>query len=87
MIERYTRPEMGAVWSESRRIAGWLAVEKLRDGHATSLGAASGVVAGLVARAVLARGVEREQLKWIAFAGVLMVIGIAVSSVFDQRSA
>ncbi|MFP5345656.1 MAG: ammonium transporter [Actinomycetes bacterium] len=28
---------------------GWLAVERLRDGHATSLGAASGVVAGLVA--------------------------------------
>ncbi len=27
---------------------GWLAVERLRDGHATSLGAASGVVAGLV---------------------------------------
>jgi ammonium transporter, Amt family len=28
---------------------GWLIVEKLRDGHATSIGAASGVVAGLVA--------------------------------------
>jgi Amt family ammonium transporter len=28
---------------------GWLLVEKVRDGHATSLGAASGVVAGLVA--------------------------------------
>ena len=28
---------------------GWLAVEKLREGHATSVGAASGVVAGLVA--------------------------------------
>ncbi len=28
---------------------GWLAVERLRDGHATSLGAASGLVAGLVA--------------------------------------
>ncbi len=28
---------------------GWLATEKLRDGHATSLGAASGIVAGLVA--------------------------------------
>ena len=27
---------------------GWLVVEKLRDGHATSLGAASGIVAGLV---------------------------------------
>ncbi|MBB3085818.1 ammonium transporter [Geodermatophilus sabuli] len=30
-------------------ILGWLATEKLRDGHATSLGAASGAVAGLVA--------------------------------------
>jgi Amt family ammonium transporter len=30
-------------------VLGWLLVEKLRDGHATSLGAASGVVAGLVA--------------------------------------
>lgn len=28
---------------------GWLLAERLRDGHATSLGAASGVVAGLVA--------------------------------------
>ena len=28
---------------------GWLAVERIRDGHATSIGAASGVVAGLVA--------------------------------------
>ncbi|MEI2732633.1 MAG: ammonium transporter [Dermatophilaceae bacterium] len=30
-------------------MAGWLITEKLRDGHATSLGAASGIVAGLVA--------------------------------------
>jgi ammonium transporter, Amt family len=28
---------------------GWLATERIRDGHATSLGAASGIVAGLVA--------------------------------------
>lgn len=28
---------------------GWLMTEKIRDGHATSLGAASGIVAGLVA--------------------------------------
>jgi Amt family ammonium transporter len=28
---------------------GWLVVERIRDGHATSIGAASGVVAGLVA--------------------------------------
>ena len=30
-------------------ILGWLGVERVRDGHATSLGAASGAVAGLVA--------------------------------------
>ncbi len=30
-------------------LIGWLITEKLRDGHATSLGAASGAVAGLVA--------------------------------------
>ena len=30
-------------------VIGWLIVERLRDGHATSLGAASGAVAGLVA--------------------------------------
>ncbi len=28
---------------------GWLLVERIRDGHATTLGAASGIVAGLVA--------------------------------------
>ncbi|WP_265444276.1 ammonium transporter [Flexivirga meconopsidis] len=33
----------------SAAMVGWLLVEKLRDGHFTSLGAASGVVAGLVA--------------------------------------
>ncbi len=27
---------------------GWLLTEKIRDGHATTLGAASGIVAGLV---------------------------------------
>ena len=33
----------------SAALIGWLLVEKIRDGHATSLGAASGAVAGLVA--------------------------------------
>ncbi len=28
MIERYTRPEMGEIWSERRKIDAWLAVEK-----------------------------------------------------------
>lgn len=33
----------------SAACCGWLLIERLRDGHATSLGAASGIVAGLVA--------------------------------------
>ncbi|MTD16666.1 ammonium transporter [Nakamurella sp. YIM 132087] len=37
---------------------GWLIVEKIRDGHATSLGAASGVVAGLVAITPAAAAVD-----------------------------
>lgn len=28
MIDRYTRPEMGAIWSEQQRVDTWLAVEK-----------------------------------------------------------
>ena len=27
MIERYTRPEMGAVWTERRKLDAWLQVE------------------------------------------------------------
>ena len=27
MIERYTRPELGAIWSEQRKLETWLAVE------------------------------------------------------------
>lgn len=44
----------GMVWinttaAAAAAIIGWLAVEYFRDGHATSVGAASGIVAGLVA--------------------------------------
>ncbi|MDA3629830.1 ammonium transporter [Saccharopolyspora oryzae] len=35
--------------STSAAMLGWLLVERIRDGHATTLGAASGIVAGLVA--------------------------------------
>ncbi|WP_208006728.1 ammonium transporter [Aeromicrobium phragmitis] len=46
--------ETGLVWinttaATAAAILGWLVVEKIRDGKATSLGAASGIVAGLVA--------------------------------------
>ena len=44
----------GAVWvnttaATAAAMLAWLLVERIRDGHATSVGAASGVVAGLVA--------------------------------------
>jgi ammonium transporter, Amt family len=46
--------ETGLVWLNTTlatcaAVLGWLLIEKIRDGKATSLGAASGVVAGLVA--------------------------------------
>jgi Amt family ammonium transporter len=46
--------ETGLVWVNTMvatcaAMLGWLLIEKIRDGKATSLGAASGVVAGLVA--------------------------------------
>jgi ammonium transporter, Amt family len=53
MIAQFTT-ETGLVWINTTlatcaAMLGWLLVERVRDGHATSLGAASGVVAGLVA--------------------------------------
>ena len=53
MIAQFTT-ETGLVWLNTTlatcaAMIGWLAVERLRDGKGTSLGAASGVVAGLVA--------------------------------------
>ena len=53
MLAQFTT-ETGLVWLNTTlatcaAMLGWLLVEKIRDGKGTSLGAASGVVAGLVA--------------------------------------
>jgi Amt family ammonium transporter len=53
MLAQFTT-ETGLVWLNTTlatcaAMMGWLIVEKIRDGKGTSLGAASGVVAGLVA--------------------------------------
>src|SRR5690606_14983044 len=40
---------MNTFLAASAAMLGWLIVERIRDGHATTLGAASGAVAGLVA--------------------------------------
>ena len=40
---------LNTIGATTAAVLAWLLVEKIRDGHATSLGAASGVVSGLVA--------------------------------------
>ena len=57
----------------------WLLVEKLRDGHATSLGAASGVVAGLVAITPACAAVDASGALFIgALAGVLCALSVGL---------
>jgi Amt family ammonium transporter len=58
---------------------GWLVTEKIRDGHATSLGAASGIVAGLVA--ITPAGSSVSPLGAIALgatAGVLCALAVGL---------
>ena len=57
----------------------WLLVEKMRDGHATSLGAASGVVAGLVAITPACAAVNASGALIIgAVAGVLCALSVGL---------
>lgn len=57
----------------------WLVTEKVRDGHATSLGAASGVVAGLVAITPAAAAVDTWGAIAIgAIAGVLCALAVGL---------
>ncbi|MCR6689622.1 ammonium transporter [Cellulomonas sp.] len=61
----------------------WLATEKVRDGHATSLGAASGVVAGLVAITPAAAAVDTWGALAIgAVAGVLCALAVGLKYKF-----
>ncbi|GAB4000613.1 ammonium transporter [Nocardioides marmoraquaticus] len=65
-------------------VLGWLAVEKLRDGHATSLGAASGVVAGLVAITPSCTAVSPLGAIAIgAIAGVLCALAVGLKYRFN----
>jgi len=57
----------------------WLLVEKIRDGHATSLGAASGVVAGLVAITPACAAVDASGALIIgALAGALCALSVGL---------
>jgi Amt family ammonium transporter len=56
---------------------GWLIVERIKDGHATTLGAASGAVAGLVAITPCSGFVGGTSPIWIGFiAGVVCFLAI-----------
>jgi Amt family ammonium transporter len=58
---------------------GWLIVERIRDHHATSLGAASGVVAGLVAVTPAAAAVDVVGAMFIGLiAGVLCALAVGL---------
>jgi Amt family ammonium transporter len=58
---------------------GWLATERIRDGHATSLGAASGVVAGLVAITPSCSSVTPIGAIFVgAIAGVLCALAVGL---------
>jgi len=62
---------------------GWLAVERLRSGHATTLGAASGAVAGLVAITPCAGFVGSMSAIYIgAIAGGVCMLAVGLKSRF-----
>ena len=64
-------------------IIGWLIVERLRDGHATSLGAASGVVAGLVAITPACAFVDTWGALLIGvFAGIICALAVGLKYKF-----
>lgn len=66
---------------------GWLVVEKLRDGEATSVGAASGIVAGLVAITPACGNVTPIGALWVGIiAGVLaaFAVGLKYKLGFDD---
>ncbi len=66
----------------------WLLVEKLRDGHATTLGAASGAVAGLVAITPCAGFVTTLPAMVIGgLAGVICLLAIRLKTKFGYDDA
>ena len=70
---------MNTFLAASAGMLGWLLVERIRDGHATTLGAASGAVAGLVAITPCAGfvgGLSPIAIGFIAGAVCLLAIGL-----------
>ncbi len=83
MIRRYTRPEMGAVWTDARRMAAWLEVELA----ATDAWAAEGVVPADAAEACRDRAAftveavaEREQTTGHDVAAFVDVVAASIGA-------
>ncbi|MBD8505517.1 ammonium transporter [Hoyosella sp. G463] len=69
-------------------ILGWLLVERIRDGKATSLGAASGIVAGLVAITPAAGSVSPVgSIALGAVAGVLSALAVGLKFKFGYNDS
>ncbi|WP_235933429.1 ammonium transporter [Corynebacterium qintianiae] len=63
---------------------GWLLIEKLRDGYATSLGASSGLVAGLVAITPAAGDLAPVSSLILGFiGGILACVGVGLKYIFN----
>ena len=85
-------PQAAGVWVNTlgatcTAMLGWLIVEKFRDGHPTSLGAASGVVAGLVAITPACATVSAPGalvIGVIAGAGCALAVGLKFKLGFDD---
>jgi Amt family ammonium transporter len=71
----------------SAAMLGWLLVERIKDGHATTLGAASGAVAGLVAITPCAGfvgGLSPIIIGFVAGAVCFLALGIKSKAGFDD---
>jgi ammonium transporter, Amt family len=68
----------------SAAMLGWLVVERIKDGHATTLGAASGAVAGLVAITPCAGFVGGMAPVYIGLiAGAVCYLALGIKKAFD----
>ncbi len=74
---------LNTIAATTAAVLAWLLVEKIRDGHATSLGAASGVVAGLVAITPACAAVDAGGALIIgAIAGALCALSVGLKFKF-----
>jgi Amt family ammonium transporter len=74
---------LNTIGATTAALLSWLLVEKIRDGHATSLGAASGVVAGLVAITPACAAVNASGALIIGFvAGAICALSVGLKFKF-----